>query len=90
MDNKTVLLTWSEPDKLTISIGGWDLQERPCGVEEVKYLLQNIHCLEPIPQWIYDLLDMVADDEVPEWGVDVRVRECTEFSYLDSTLNSLS
>ncbi|KAG8899503.1 hypothetical protein FRB99_006687 [Tulasnella sp. 403] len=73
MDNKTVLLTWSDPDKLSLAIGGWDLQERPKSMDDIKHVLRSIHGVEPIPEWIFETLDMIADDEVPEWEVDVRV-----------------
>lgn len=73
MDNKTVLLTWSDPDKLSLAIGGWDLQERPKTVEDLKHFLRNLNGIEPIPEWIFETLDLVADDEVPDWEVDVRV-----------------
>ncbi|KAG8945043.1 hypothetical protein FRC03_001829 [Tulasnella sp. 419] len=81
MDNKTVLITWSDPDKLSFAIGGWDLQEKPRGTEELKIVLRSINTSEPIPQWVYDLIDMVAEDAVPEWDIDVRVPPLSYVQY---------
>ncbi len=60
---------------MTIAIGGWDLQERPKSVDDIKHILRNLNGVEPVPEWIYQTLDMLSDDEVADWEVDVRVRK---------------
>ncbi|KAG8929360.1 hypothetical protein FRC02_005706 [Tulasnella sp. 418] len=81
LDNKTILFTWSNPNKLSIVLGGWGISERPKTVEEMSRILKNFNGHKPIPNWLFQTIDMVSKYLDPSSSTDIRVPPLTYVRY---------
>ncbi|KAG8928424.1 hypothetical protein FRC02_006917 [Tulasnella sp. 418] len=47
-------------DKVVVLCGGWGLDEGPCSMDEVKYFISTFPATEPIPEYVFNILDKLA------------------------------
>ncbi|KZT32360.1 hypothetical protein SISSUDRAFT_1066988 [Sistotremastrum suecicum HHB10207 ss-3] len=62
IERRTMLMFRRENHTLQISCGGWDVTDRPRSVDDIRTFLKQIKGAEPIPAYIFQILDALEDN----------------------------
>ncbi|KAG8896759.1 hypothetical protein FRB99_008675, partial [Tulasnella sp. 403] len=75
-------------NQLFITVGGWDVRQRPHTVEGLRLYARTLNGSEHIPKWVHDLIDFLEEfeDECQACYSDANVGELSWVQYHKATL----
>ncbi|KAF8479823.1 hypothetical protein JB92DRAFT_3102191 [Gautieria morchelliformis] len=78
-DSRNVIIGMKGESSVQFACGGWDVRERMTSIADIKKFLSEMVVLRPVPDWIFRLLELFEQEQVPSTYVYAR---CTPTVYI--------
>ncbi|KAG9029095.1 hypothetical protein FRB95_005744 [Tulasnella sp. JGI-2019a] len=84
-EHKAMYIGFVEQSQLIITAGGWGVtaDQRPHSIDEIRVYLKSIHQSENTPDWIFQLLDVLAvhEEECAPWYSEIPTGNMSFIKY---------
>ncbi|KAG8986886.1 hypothetical protein FRB93_005033 [Tulasnella sp. JGI-2019a] len=84
-EHKAMYIGFVEQSQLIITAGGWGVtaNQRPHSIDEIRIYLKSIHQSENTPDWIFQLLDVLAihEEECAPWYSEIPAGNMSFIKY---------
>ncbi|KAF8529794.1 hypothetical protein JB92DRAFT_2859630 [Gautieria morchelliformis] len=71
-DSRNVIIGMKGESSVQFVCGGWDVRERMTSIDDIKKFLSEMVVLRPVPDWIFRLLELFEQEQVPSPYVYAR------------------
>ncbi|KAF8529996.1 hypothetical protein JB92DRAFT_2859327 [Gautieria morchelliformis] len=71
-DSRNVIIALKGKRSVQFVCGGWDVRERMTSIDDIKKFLSEMVVLHPFPDWIFRLLGLFEEEQVPSTYVYAR------------------
>ncbi|KAF8497277.1 hypothetical protein JB92DRAFT_2987843 [Gautieria morchelliformis] len=71
-DSRSVVIGIKGESSFQFGCGGWDVRKRMTSIADIKKFLSEMVVLRPVPDWIFRLLELFEQEQVPSTYVYAR------------------
>ena len=71
-----------------MACGGWDMHERRTSIADIRAYLSEMDSSQPPPEWLFAMLDLFEQEDVPATYVYTRCRALGSVASTDIELTS--